>query len=438
VSVAVALAAAACSNTQDTSSGPAGAPATTAPGGGSMYTISTDKCDNPSDATQPLSGNEIKIASSFPQSGVYAAYGNISKGWEAAFKAQNSNGGINGKQLTTVTKDDGYMPEQTKTNVQGFIDQDKAFALFNVVGTPNNLAIRGELNQDCVPDLFAATGSQLMGNPAKYPWLIGSLPTYATEGAVFADYLKQNKPNAKVGIVRQNDEVGDGYEDAFRKGIQGSNITVTDVESYDPANPDTSSQVTKINGSGADTMLVAAAAVACPNSIKAAGAISGWNPLIYVSGTCAVKVLMSLAGPAANGVLSAYYLKQPLDPQWDNDPDMMQYKSTLASQGMSQDDINDGIVAYGWAIGDLLIQTLQKSPQLSRQAVMQTAYNLHDVAIKLALPGITVNTNGATDPYPVEQLQMGSWNGAYLDAKGPLLSYEGKTNTVIDQAKNNQ
>jgi branched-chain amino acid transport system substrate-binding protein len=435
VGLALALAAAACANKQDTAGSPAGAPDTTGPAG-ATFTMSTDKCDNPGDATKVLSGNEIKLGSSFPVSGVYAAYGNISKGWEALFKAQNANGGVNGKQITYVTKDDGYMPEQTKVNAQEFIDQDNAFALFNVVGTPNNLAIRGQLNQDCVPDLFAATGSQLMGNPAKYPWLIGSLPTYATEGAVFASYLKQNKPQAKVGIVRQNDEVGDGYEDAFRKGIEGSGVTITDVESFDPSNPDTSSQVTKINGSGADTILVGGAAVACPNTIKAAAAISGWNPLIYVSGTCSVKVLMSLAGPAANGVMSTYYLKQPLDPQWANDPAMKKYKETLQSQGMSQEDIDDAIVAYGWTIGDLMVQTLQKSPQLSRQSVMQTAYSLKGITPGLVLPGITANTNGAMDPYPIEQLQIGVWNGQFLDPKGGLIDYEGKTSTAVDQTKN--
>lgn len=440
--VAIALLAVSCGNKQDSGGGSGSGSgnggtgsAGTAAGGGSAFSISTDKCDNPSAATEVLSGNEIKIGSSYPQSGLYAAFAEIAKGWQASFKAQNSAGGINGKQLTAVTKDDSYDPAKTKANIAEMIDKDKVFSLFSVVGTPNNLQIRGQLNKDCVPDLYTATGSQLMGNPAKYPWVIGFLPAYATEGAVFASYLKANKNTAKVGILRQNDDFGDGYLDSFKKGIEGTGITIVGTETYEPGGADVTSQITKLNGSGADTLLLATTALACPNAINAAGAIAGWKPLMYVSGTCASKFLMGPTGDAGKGVLSSVYLKQPLDPQWANDPAMMKYKAAMQAAGLSQDDIDNAIDAYGYTAGELMVQTLQKTPQLSRQSVMQTAYNLKGLTPGLVLPGITVNTNGTADPYPIEQLQMGSWNGNYFAAQGDMITYEGKTSTVVDQSK---
>ncbi len=432
-----ALAAVGCANKQDTggSSGGGGTGGTAA-GGGSAFAVGTDKCNDPAKATAALSGNEIKFGSSFPQSGVLAAFADIYKGWDASFKAQNASGGLNGKQLVAITKDDGYQPEKTKTNVQEMIDKDNVFALMGVVGTPNNLAIRGSLNKDCVPDLFAATGSQLMGNPGKYPWVIGSLPSYATEGAVFASYLKQNKPNAKVGILRQNDDFGEGYLDAFKQGIEGTGITIVGTETYEATVTDVASQVTKLNGTGADTLLLAVTTLTCPNAIKSVAEKQGWNPLVYVSATCASKTLMGLAGDSGKGVITGIYLKQPADPQWANDPAMQKYKSTLAAAGITdQKEVDNTIIAFGYTIGDLLIQTLQKSPNLSRQAVMQTAYNLKGLTPGLVLPGITVNTSGSSDPYPIEQLQIGSWNGDFFVPQGEMISYEGKTSTLVDQTK---
>ena len=132
-----------------------------------------------------------------------------------------------------VTKDDQYDSGKTKANIQELTQQDGVFAMFNVVGTPNNLAIRDDLG-DAVHarTCSLATGSQLWGDPAHYPWLIGSIPSYATEAAIFADYLKANKPDAKVAILAQNDDFGEGYTVAFKKAIEGTGITVVDEEKY--------------------------------------------------------------------------------------------------------------------------------------------------------------------------------------------------------------
>jgi branched-chain amino acid transport system substrate-binding protein len=422
VAVAFALLAGACGSSRNDSSSGGGGSATTVAGG---VNISTDDCTD-YQPTQGVSGDTITFGSSFPQSGLYAAYAQISKGYEAYFKYANAQGGVQGKQVKIITKDDQYDSGKTKTNTQELTQQDKVFAMFNVVGTPNNLAIRDDLGEACIPNLYVATGSQLWGDTAKYPWLIGSIPSYATESAVFADYLKANKPDAKVAILAQNDDFGDGYTVAFKKAIEGTNITVVDEQKYNTSDPDVKSQITTMSQSGADTALLAATALKCPQALNAVKE-SGWTPTTYISGTCTSATIVGLAKDANQGVLSSIYLKDPVDPEWASDPAMQQFETLGKQYGLSDADLKDGIVGYGWTMGALLVDTLKQAPELTRQAVMQAAYSLQNETPGLLLPGISINTAGSKDPYVIEQMQVGQYNGSYWDLQGSVISFEGKT-----------
>ncbi|MGZ4692336.1 MAG: ABC transporter substrate-binding protein [Acidimicrobiales bacterium] len=419
----IALLAAACGGGRSDSSGSNSGGSSTTVGGG--VDISTADCTD-YQPTQGISGDTITFGSSFPQSGLYAAFAQISKGYLAYFNYVNAQGGVQGKQINMITKDDQYDSGKTKTNVQELTQQDKVFALFNVVGTPNNLAVRDDLGATCIPDLFVATGSQLWGDTAHYPWLIGSIPSYATEAAVFADYLKANKPDAKVGILAQNDDFGDGYTVAFRKAIEGTNITVVDVQKYNESDPDVKSQVATLSQSGADTALLAATALKCPQALIAVKE-SGWKPTTYISGTCTSGPVVGLAKDANDGVLSSIYLKDPADPQWSSDPAMQQFQTLGKQYGLTDSEAQDGIVGYGWTMGALLVDTLEKAPELTRQAVMQAAYSLQNESPGLLLPGISINTSGSNDPYVIEQMQVGQYNGSYWNLLGPVISFEGKT-----------
>ena len=423
VLVTLGLIAASCSSGRnDNASGGGGSGSTLAPGG---VQIDTSKCTD-YQPTQGISGDTIKFGSSFPQSGLYAAFAEISKGYEAYFKYVNANGGVKGKKIEMITKDDQYDSGKTVANVQELTQSDGVFGLFNVVGTPNNLAIRDDLGDQCIPDLFVATGSQLWGDTAKYPWLIGSIPSYATESAIFADYLKNNKPDAKVAILAQNDDFGDGYTVAFKKAIEGTGITVVDEQKYNTTDPDVTSQVTTMASSGADTTLLAATALKCPQALNAIKD-SGWKPLTYISATCTSSTIVGLAPDANNGVISSIYLKDPSDPEWNDDPSMKEFQTVGAQNGLSADDLKNGIVGYGWTMGALLVDTLQQAPELTRQAVMQQAYSLSNLQVGLLLPGITITTQGSKDPYVIEQMQIGQYNGQYWDLQGNVVSFEGKT-----------
>ncbi len=205
---------------------------------------------------------------------------------------------------------------------------------------------------------------------------------------------------------------------------------MVDTESYNPSDPDVKSQITTLSQSGADTALLAASALKCAQALNAIQE-TGWQPTSYISGTCTSKTVVGLANPGANnGVLSSIYLKDPVDPEWANDQAVQQLKQLGPQYGLSDSDLTDGIVSYGWSMGQLMVETLKRSPELTRQSVMETAYSLQNVDLPLLLPGITVNTNGTTDPFPIEQLQIGQYNGQYWQLQGNVISFEGQDERV--------
>lgn len=430
LAVVLALVAAACNGGRDEGQTQTTGPSGTAAEEGA-FSIDLANCES-YQPTQGVTEDSITFGSSFPQSGLYAAFAKISVGYEAYFRYLNATeGGVAGKQIKVITRNDEYLPDRTLANTQELVQKEGVFGMFNVVGTPNNLAIRDELADQCVPNLFVGTGSPLWGEVDSYPWLIGSIPSYATEAAIFADYLKKNNPDAKVAVLYQNDDFGESYLTAFRAAIEGTGIEVVRTATYNTTDPEPRDQITTLAASGADTALLAATALKCPQSLNLIRE-SNWNPTIYISATCTSSTIVGLAQPGANdGVLSSIYLKDPSDPQWDNDPAMQQFRQYGAQYGISAEDLENGIVGYGWTMGALLAETLRRSPEITRQAVMETAYTLSDVQVGLLLPGISINTNGEEDPFPIEQMQIGRYNGQYWELQGDLTSFEGKSQQFV-------
>ena len=434
VALALALLATACGGGRDDESSDGGGSSGTAgttPSGEAAFTISTEDCDG-YEATTGISDDEIKVGSSFAQSGLYQAYADISKGYLAYIDYLNSTGGVDGRSINVLTADDGYVdPSATKANVDTFVDDDGVFAIFNVVGTPNNLEIRGDLGTRCVPNLYAATGAQQMGEPAVYPWTIGSIPTYATESGIFVEWLQDNEPEAKIGVLYQNDDFGEGYLNPLKKAIEGTDLEIVAEETYNPGETGVDSQVTAIRNAGADTILVAASGLACPNALTAVKGQADWDVTTYASATCASKTLIGVAGDAAVGVLSAVYLKEPANPEYADDPGVQEFLELGPQHGLSEDDLTNGTVLYGWTVGQILAETLGAPDDLTRQSAMEAAYNLPGLELPLLLDGVTVTTSGTDDPYPIESMRMGQWNGTYFDWVGELTSFEGRTQDYV-------
>jgi branched-chain amino acid transport system substrate-binding protein len=404
---------------------------TTAPGDTTATTVfDSSQCDSAT-ATQGVTGNTIKIGTSLPLSGIYSAFNAILQGESAYFSYLNALGGVSvgGKKykIQLVSKDDAYDAAKTSTNVGTLINSDKVFALFNTVGTKNNLGVRETVNADCVPDLLIASGAVQWGNP-NYPFMLGSeLVPYPLEMQVFVDYLKKNKPNAKIALLYANDDFGQSYRESLQDLVKGTTLTVVKEASYNAEGSEVKAQVTDLAASNADTFVLGGTLLACPNALNAAHD-AGWKPLTYMSGTCVSKLLFQLGGDGADGVLSVTPLLDPADPTNASNPAMVLYKQQVAKY-QPKADTSDGIVAYGWSTAAVFQQILEASPKLDRVSVMEAARTLAGIkGAGLQVPGSTWTTS-PSDRFLGETFQLVKYNKAegHTTAIGPLTDLNGKT-----------
>ncbi len=424
----------ACSSRDDSSSSSSGDD-----GGGEEGAAAEgiDTADCASDPNAEIEGDTIKIVSSYPQSGLPAAFAEIARGWQAYFDKVNDEGGVEiaGKsyQLEVEDKDDEYNPQQTASNIEELVGSDggNAFAAFSVVGTANNINIRDFLGDLCVPDLFAATGAVAWGNP-DYPWLTGStLSPYSLEAQAFAQYLEENQPDAKVGMLRQADEFGDTYEESFKNAIEGTDITLVEVQEYPVGSDEVSSQVTALAGSGADAFFNGATLLACPNALTAQQT-EGWDVTTWVSGTCISKTLTGIAGTAADGVISMTNLKDPQNPKYADDPDMVAFQDVVTQYEPEfkgrELDLENAIIGYGYTQAELLVMAMESAEAPTRLAIMDAVRNLDGASTGLMLDGVEVSV-GPDDHFLGETVQLVQYDAAeaHFNEIGELIDFEGQT-----------
>jgi branched-chain amino acid transport system substrate-binding protein len=368
-----------------------------------------------------ISDTSIKLGSSYPFSGPASAYSAIPKALNGFFKKLNESGGINGRKVEFVTYDDGYEPQRALANAKRLVEQDKVFALVNPLGTANNVAMRDYLNQRKVPQLFVATGATLFGSEqAKYPYTTGWQPTYQTESKVYAEYLKNTKPNAKVAVLYQNDGFGKDLLGGFTEGIKGSQISIVAQESYEPTDPTVAPQVKKLAASKADTFLDITTPKAGAQAI-ATVAQTGWKPLHILNGVSASKaqVLKPVGFQYAQGIVSSAYFKAADDPQWANDQAVKDFLADLKKYAPDADP-TDPYSVYGWLIGETVVQTVQKMSAPTRAAMVDAAKHL-DFTPALMLPGVSIKTDGDADPYPIEAMQISQFTGEDFVLKGSVI-----------------
>jgi branched-chain amino acid transport system substrate-binding protein len=431
----VALLAAACGGGgRDDSSGGGGDGGGGDAGGDESALVDGENCDS-AQLTTGVTDDSIKIGSSFPQSGTFAAFAEISKGYRAYFDYLNAEeGGVDGRQIEFVAEDDGYDPGRTANNASQLIDQEGVFALFNVIGTPNNLAIWDDTEEQCVPNLYTGTGSPEWGDP-EHQWTIGSLPAYTTETLIYADYVKENLPGSRVAILSQNDDFGKPYVETFTSAIEGTDIEIVAEETYESSNTDVSAQITSIAATDPDVVLLATTALACPSALNAVKD-ANLDAQVFISGTCTSPTLVGLAeAGAADGIISATNLKDPRDPQWADDEAMQLFLEKGAEYG-DDIDLENSITAYGWTWGVILAETIKQAAadgELNRLTVMEAARTLDLTDTGLTLPGLPIVT-GEDDKFPAETLQLMQYDEAlgYYEFLGEPISFEGESATAAD------
>ena len=354
---------------------------------------------------------EIKIGGISPYSGPASAYGTIGKAIDAYFKKVNAEGGINGRQVKFVTLDDGYNPARTVEQARKLVEQEEVLLLFNTLGTPPNTAIHKYMNQKKVPQLFVATGATLWGDPKNFPWTMGWQPNYQAEGKIYAAHILETRPNAKIGILMQNDDYGRDYLKGFLDGLgdKAKSMIVKQV-TYEVTDPTVDSQMVELKGSGADTFFNITTPKFAAQAIKKAAEI-GWKPVQYLNSVSnAAGAVMTTAG-AENGigVISAFYLKDPTDPQWQNSAEYKEWL-TWMQKYFPGGDLKDNLNVFGYTVAQTLVEVLKKSGDtLTRENVMKQAANL-DLTLPMLLPGVNIKT-GPDDFFPIEREQLARWDG---------------------------
>lgn len=425
------LAATSCGGRDDSGSGTT----TTAKGGGGGSATFIDPKADCTDyqGTQGISGDTIKIGTVRPASGNYAIYDMVTTGLDAFVKSVNSSGGVkagDGKQykLELLKEDDGYDPARTPTVVKKLVEQDGVFALVGDIGTEPNLAVRDYLNEKCVPNISLATGSPQWGNNKQYPWYIAGLPSYATEAHAWVEYLKKSNPKAKIALLFQPDDFGKAYEGAIKKGIEGTDIKIVAEQTFDPlSGTTTEAAVTKLSQSGADTFIVGIGGTPCPKTLTFIP--DTWKPATFVSVTCAGKTALSLAGGKDQGVIAAQATLDPSDPADASDPTVKQFVEQASAAGLTKDEIDGGITGPGWGFGATFAMGLEKAKVVDRAGVMNALWSVKDGKYGLLRPGITVNTNGAEDPWLIEGFRIVQREGNGWKELSPVTNWEGQSNS---------
>jgi len=367
-----------------------------------------------------ITDTEIKLGGSYPFSGPASAYRLIADGAKAHFEFVNAKGGVGGRKIAFQTLDDAYEPPKAVQNARRLIEQEQVFALFNTLGTPNNLAIWDYTNQRKVPQVFVATGASAWGADIQgHPWTIGWQPNYVTEAKIYADYLKEEKPDAKVAALYQNDGFGKDLLGGFEGALEGSDIQLVAKESYEVTDPTISSQMRELASSGADTFIN----ITTPKfSAQAIAAItkSDWKPLHILNNVGASKtlVLTPVGLENAKGIISTQYYKDPEDPQWADDAAMTEYKENLKKYAPRADP-NEPFHTFGWAVASTMVKALEGMKEPTRQSLMDSIRNL-DTEIPLLLPGVKVQTS-PEDGYPIEAMQIMEFNGKNWELQGDVV-----------------
>jgi branched-chain amino acid transport system substrate-binding protein len=371
-----------------------------------------------------VSAHEIILGQTMPYSGPASAYGTIGKADLAYFAMINDHGGINGRKINLISVDDGYSPPKTVEQMRKLVEEDHVLLAFNPLGTPTNTAIQRYLNAEKVPQLFVATGATKWGNPKHFPWTMGWQPTYQTEGRIFAKWLLANRPDARIGVLYQNDDYGKDYLKGLTDGLgdKASKMIVKAV-TYETSDTDINSQVISLQAAGANVFYN----VTTPKF--AAQAISevhdlGWKPLHYLNSVSAsVAAVLKPAGlDKSIGIITAEYLKDPTDPQWQNDP---AYKEWVAWMKKYYPDGNlgDQFNVYGYAVSATMAQVLKQcGNDLSRENVMKQAAHL-DFDAPMLLPGIRVHTT-PNDFFPIQEMQLAKFDGKTFVRFGQVLAME--------------
>ena len=446
LSCLLALALTACSTqSSDADSEPAAAGSEGPPEGevevAEGTVIDLDDCPTDWSNTAGLSEEEVQLFISLPESGPLAAAGEVDDGMRAFFQHVNETDPVAGRELVLESADDGYDPARTLTNVEEALSTTEPFAFVDILGTPNNLAVRDLLDEECVPQLFNYSGGPAWGDPGEYPWTIGGLLSYRTEARIWCDHIVEELgEGASVAGLFVANEFGVSYRDEIEACAEEGLIDLVEAVNHEPAEPDVTGNITTLASSQADALVLGTTGAPCPQAMSALAG-SAWDPLTLLSNTCqTISTYFAPVDPAGEGIRVATTLKTPGDPQYADDEAVQEAISILEEAGL---DPYAGSSYTGLAYAHQVVEGFRAAAEmdggLTRLNMMRAVWNA-DWTNPLRLEGMTEQTDGVDDAYLVEGARIaeyvppdeGEETGSY-NFVTDLIDVEGQTGSVSEE-----
>jgi branched-chain amino acid transport system substrate-binding protein len=375
-----------------------------------------------------VSKDSILLGSAMPLTGPAASYGTIARSADAYFKWYNdTRGGVYKRDIKFKYLDDGYVPAQGLQVMRQLVEQDGIFASVLNLGTEVNLAVRDYMKQRGVPNLFVATGASLWGLQHKqYPSMIGWQSDYVTEGVTYGRFIRTKVPQAKIGILAQNDDYGNDYIRGLKLGLGSQAKKIVAIQRYELTDTDLTPYVAKLKSSGANLFFDVGTPTFSIRMLVTAAKL-GWNPITFVNSVAAPTLYMQAAARAGaaslvNGAYSVASFKQPDDPAYDNEPAMKSYKAIMAKYGSGIND-KDAFNTFGYLVADTMVKTLIKAGKNPTRASLVKAADNLTVTNPLFFKGIKVTTSDRCgDYFPLSQVRMTKFTDGHFAAFGPVVN----------------
>lgn len=384
-----------------------------------MFLASAPAAAQPAQDAAATDG-EIRIGNIMPYTGPLAAFAAIGKAEAAYFDMVNDRGGINGRKIRFISRDDSSNPKMASEHTSQLVEQENVLIMFGSFGTPSNLATRNYLNEKKIPQLFVASGDEEWAHPKRFPWTMGWQPTFRAEGQIYANYIQAAYPDRKIAVLWQNDQFG---RDLFRGLQEGLGVTAGMIAADIAIEPDMSidTQVDILKSSGAEVLMLNCAPPISARAIRRAVELD-WHPvLLLVNAAASIANALRPAGlQNAVGVISTSFLKDAGDTTWKEDPAIKAWL-TFMDKYYPDGDKEDSYTMFGYAAAETLFQVLiQCGNDLSRENIMRQAASLKNYRSPIILPGIAINT-GPADFRPIEQMRLVQFDGNAWQPIGDVI-----------------
>ena len=370
-----------------------------------------------------VSDTEIKLGQSTPLSGPASAFGaGAGRAVVGYFNMLNEKGGINGRKISFTQLDNAYSAPKAVEQSRKLVEDVGVFAEVGTIGTVPNVAIQKYLNSKKVPQLFITAGGRRFNNPKTFPWTVPLYPDFETEGLVVAKYILKNKPDAKIGVLYQNDDFGRDYAKGLRAGLGAKASQIVVDASYELSDPTIDSQIVQLKAAGVDTLIEQASAKATAQTIRKVHELN-WHPLHVIGGSAAsVETVLKPAGfEASKGLVTTQFLKQPGDPAWVDDEEMKTYKAFLAKYASSANPDDYSVLVAYVNVNAVALVLRKCGDNLTRENLVRQATSIHGERLPLMLPGVSISTQpGDYTPYRI--LRMAVFDGNSWTISGNSMS----------------